>query len=86
MSDAKRVELAEAVSLEADPTTKKALAIAALLQGVIKLSDNVTEHKSPLDMQGRLLALQNSIQKNKPRMVALLNEFIDAVNNSKVEP
>jgi hypothetical protein len=81
--DAKRVDLSEAVSLEGDPVRKKALAIAALLQGVIQLSDNVTENRSPLDMQGRLLALHNSIQKNRPRMVALLNEFIDAANSGK---
>jgi len=82
----KQVNLADAVLLEAAPMTKKALAIAALLQGVIQLSDSVAAHQSPLDMQGRLLALHNSIQKNRPRMVTLLNEFIDAANDAKAKP
>lgn len=86
MSDPKRVELADAVALERDATLKKALAIAALLQSVIKMSDDVAGHNSPLDMQGKLLFMHNSVQKNKHRMASLLNEFIDAVNGEKVKP
>lgn len=83
MSDEKRVDLKDAISLEANSATRKTLAIAALLQSIIQLSDNVANYKSPLDMQARLLFLQNSIQKNKPRMTILLNEFIDATNSAK---
>ena len=49
--------------------------LAAILSTIVKMSDDVKTAASPLDMQGKLLRMQNSIQKNAllvvPHIVAV---------------
>jgi hypothetical protein len=55
--------------------------VAAIMKVILQMSDDVVAGQSPLDMQGRLLRLQNSIQKNKTRIkthVETLCGMIDA--------
>lgn len=46
-----------------------ALAVANMIGAIVKMSDDAENAKSPLDRQGKLLLMQNSIQKNAQRMV-----------------
>ena len=58
---------------------KSASDVAALIKAVVQMSDDVVKHQSPLDMQGKLLRLHNSIQKNRPRVVVLIDELCDLI-------
>lgn len=48
-----------------DERTKAVLMLGAILE----MSDDVTRASGAIDMQGRLLRLQNSIQKNRARII-----------------
>lgn len=48
---------------------KAAHNVAAILGAIVKMSDDVKTAVSPLDAQGKLLFMQNSIQKNAARIV-----------------
>jgi hypothetical protein len=46
-----------------------AKALASILGVILKMSDDVKNARTPLDAHGRLLFMQNSIQKNGARCV-----------------
>jgi hypothetical protein len=58
---------------------KAATNVAALMKAIIELNDRVASAASPLDMQGELLRLHNSLTKNRPRVVKLVDELCDMV-------
>lgn len=58
---------------------KTASDVAAVLKVIVEMSDDVLREQSPLDTQGRLLKLQSSIQKNRPRIVKLVDELCDQI-------
>lgn len=58
---------------------KTASDVAAVLKVIVEMSDDVLRGQSPLDTQGRLLKLQSSIQKNRPRIVKLVDELCDQI-------
>jgi hypothetical protein len=57
--------------------------VAAVMKVILEMSDDVTKGLSPLDTQGRLLRLHNSIQKNKPRIVKHVNDLCDLIDAEK---
>lgn len=59
--------------------------VAAVMKVILEMSDDVTKGASPLDTQGRLLRLQNSIQKNKPRIVKHVNDLCDMIDAEKAQ-
>jgi hypothetical protein len=59
--------------------------VAAVMKVILEMSNDVTEGLSPLDTQGRLLRLQNSIQKNKPRIVKHVNDLCDMIDAEKAK-
>jgi hypothetical protein len=48
--------------------TEAARNLAAILGAIVQMSDDVKNAASPLDAQGKLLRMQNSIQKNASRL------------------
>jgi hypothetical protein len=55
---------------DTDPKlAQAALNVAAILSVIVQMSDDVKNAASPLDAQGKLLRMQNSIQKNAARIV-----------------
>jgi hypothetical protein len=58
---------------------KAATNVAEVVRVIQVMSDDVEKAKSPLDRQGRLLAMQNSLQKNRSRVGALVNTLCDMV-------
>ena len=51
------------------PTLAEAAGVlVAILGAILRMSDDVKHAASPLDMQGKLLRMQNSIQKNAARV------------------
>jgi hypothetical protein len=57
-----------------------------LLKALVEMSDRVEAGASPLDTQGRLLAMQASIQKNRPRVVRLVDALCDMVEARTGKP
>lgn len=57
--------------------------VAAIMKVFIDLSDDVTKAASPLDAQGRLLRMQNLIQKNRARVVKHINDLCDMIEAEK---
>ena len=55
--------------------------IAAILGVIVKMSDDVKNAASPLDYQGKLLFMQNSIQKNAGRIAPHVQKVLDALAN-----
>lgn len=53
--------------------------LAAVLGSILQMSDAVKKARSPLDAQGKLLALQASIQKNGARIVPHVQTVLAAV-------
>lgn len=53
-----------------------ARAVAAILGAIVKMSDDVKNAASPLDAQGKLLFMQNSIQKNAIRVVPYIKVIV----------
>ena len=67
-----------------EPTLLKVSSdVAAVIKVIVQMSDDVVAGRSPLDTQGRLLRLQNSIQKNKPRIVEHINRLCDLIDAEK---
>ena len=62
---------------------KVASDVAALIQVIVQMSDDVTKSLSPLDHQGRLLRLHNSIQKNRPRAMKHVRSLCDMIDAEK---
>lgn len=58
---------------------KAATDVAEVMRVITTMSDDVTKGASPLDTQGRLLKLQSSLQKNRPRIVKLVDVLCDLV-------
>lgn len=59
--------------------------VAAVMQVILQMSDDVVNAKSPLDMQGMLLRLHNSIQKNKSRIITHVNELCDMIDEEQAK-
>ena len=57
--------------------------VAAVMKVILEMSNDVTKGASPLDTQGRLLRLQNSIQKNRSRIAKHVNELCDMIDAEK---
>lgn len=58
---------------------KAATDVAATMRAIQRMSDDVAQGRSPLDTQGRLLAMQSSLQKNRSRVAALVDKLCDMV-------
>jgi hypothetical protein len=68
----------------AKPTLAQAAhALAAILGTIMKMSDEVEAAQSPLDTQGKLLRMQNSIQKNGARITPHVQAVLDALAAEK---
>lgn len=64
----------------AEPTLARAAAnLAAILGAIVQMSDDVKNAGSPLDAQGKLLRMQNSIQKNAARLAPHVKTVLAAV-------
>lgn len=64
---------AVAALLNGEPPKRLREAVAILL-AVVELSDRVTPNGGAIAMQGSLLALQASLRKNRPRILAWARE------------
>jgi hypothetical protein len=53
------------------------LTLAAILSAIVQMSDDVKNAASPLDAQGKLLRMQNSIQKNAGRAAPYIKVLLD---------
>jgi hypothetical protein len=53
---------------DTDAILKAARVVVAILGAIVEMSDDVKHAASPLDAQGKLLRMQNSIQKNAARI------------------
>lgn len=63
----------------AKPTLEQAaMNLAAILSAIVQMSDDVKRAASPLDAQGKLLRMQNSIQKNAARIRPHIQVVVDA--------
>jgi hypothetical protein len=62
---------------------KTASDVAAVMQTILKMSDDAANGVGAIDTQGRLLALQNSLQKNRPRIAKLVNDLCDMIDAEK---
>lgn len=61
-----------------EPTLAEAAKnVAAILGVIVQMSDDVKNAASPMDMQGKLLRMQNSIQKNAARIVPHVRVILD---------
>lgn len=58
---------------------KSSQALVAILGSILKMSDDVKNALTPLDMQGKLLRMQNSIQKNGSRIAPHVKAVQDAL-------
>lgn len=66
--------------MSAPPSVAEAaLVLASILGAILKMSDDVRDASSPLDAQGKLLKMQNSIQKNGARVVPYVKVVMDLV-------
>jgi hypothetical protein len=52
--------------------------VTAILSVIVQMSDDVKNAASPFDAQGKLLRMQNSIQKNAHRVVPHIQEIVKA--------
>lgn len=60
------------------PTLQQsARAVASVLGVIVAMSDDVKHAASPLDAQGKLLFMQNSIQKNAARLVPFIKVILE---------
>jgi hypothetical protein len=50
--------------------------VAAILKAIVQMSDDVKNAQSPLDAQGKLLHMQNCIQKNAKRVAPYVQTII----------
>jgi hypothetical protein len=66
----------------ADPLMKVSSDVAAVMKAILQLSDDAAKGTSPLDTQGKLLRLQNSIQKNRTRIVGHVEKLCDLIEAS----
>ena len=67
-----------------EPTLAEAAhTLAAILGSILQMSDDVKNAASPLDMQGKLLRMQNSIQKNGARVVPHVQAVLKALEKEK---
>lgn len=57
--------------------------VAAIMKVIVQMSDDVKAGASPLDTQGRMLRLQNSIQKNRSRIVKHIDGLCDMIDAEK---
>jgi hypothetical protein len=57
--------------------------VAAIMKVIVQMSDDVKAGASPLDTQARLLRLQNSIQKNRSRVVKHIDDLCDLIDAEK---
>lgn len=55
--------------------------LAAILGAILRMSDDVKNAASPLDAQGKLLRMQNSIQKNGARAAPYVKVVLDALKS-----
>ena len=53
--------------------------LVAILNAIIKMSDDVKNASSPMDAQGKLLRMQNSIQRNAVRVVPHVQVVLEAL-------
>lgn len=68
---------------EPTPTlAEAATALAAILGAIVKMSDDVKHATSPIDKQGKLLRLQNSIQKNAARIAPHVKAVLAALEKA----
>jgi hypothetical protein len=65
---------------------KSATDVAELMRVIMTMSDDVEKAASPLDAQGKLLRLQSSLQKNRPRIGKLINGLCDLVEQETGAP
>lgn len=65
-----------------DKLLKVSSDVAAVMKVILQMSDDAANGASPLDTQGKLLRLQNSIQKNKPRIIKHVNDLCDLIEAS----
>lgn len=77
--------MTDAPNRTAEPSlARSAHALAAILGAILQMSDDVKNAASPLDAQGKLLRMQNSIQKNgaraRPYVQAVVNALRDRSN------
>ena len=69
----------------ANPTLRQsALHVASILEVIVRMSDDVKHAASPLDAQGKLLFMQNSIQKNAARLVPFIRAIVESEPAEKV--
>lgn len=59
--------------------------LAAVLGTIIEMSDDVTRASGAIDMQGRLLRLQNSIQKNRHRIATLCKPIAERLAEAEAK-
>lgn len=57
---------------------KSASHVASILAAIVKMSDDVKQARSPLDAQGKLLFMQNSIQKSAARIAPYITTILAA--------
>ena len=63
------------------PTLAESAAILARILGaILQMSDDVKNARSPLDAQGKLLRMQNSIQKYGVQVVPYVKAVLDAID------
>ncbi len=54
--------------------------VVAILAAIVEMSDDVKRASSPLDAQGKLLRMQNSIQKNAARIKPHIQKLMENTN------
>jgi len=57
---------------------KSALHVVEILSVIVQMSDDVKNAATPLDAQGKLLRLHNSIQNNAARIRPYIETILDA--------
>jgi hypothetical protein len=57
--------------------------VAALMKAILEMSEDVAKAATPLDMQGKLLRLHNSIQKNRGHIAKHVNDLCDMIDAQK---
>lgn len=57
--------------------------LAAILGVIVQMSDAVKNAGSPIDAQGKLLRMQNSIQKNAARIAPHVKVLLNAIEAEK---
>ena len=72
--------------LENSTLLKVATDVAEIMRVIMVMSDDVEKAASPLDRQGKLLRLQNSLQKNRVRIAGHVNKLCDMVEAETGRP